>query len=90
MAFVEQCFVQSFIHILHTLYIHIQLIGLVGRMLANVPGDRVSIRGRDIPKTQKMVLDTSLLNTKYYKIHIKGKVEQCRERCSTRPNITVL
>ena len=29
-----------------------------------------------IPKTLKMVLDTSLLNTQQYKIHIKGKVEQ--------------
>ena len=30
---------------------------------ANGPGDRSSISGRVIPKTQKMVLDTSLLNT---------------------------
>ena len=33
-----------------------------------------------IPKTQKMVLDTSLLNTQQYKVHIEGKVEQSRER----------
>ena len=26
-----------------------------------------------------MVLDTSLLNTQQYKVHIKGKVEQPRE-----------
>ena len=26
--------------------------------------------------TLKMVLDTSLLNTQQYKVHIKGKVEQ--------------
>ena len=27
-----------------------------------------------IPKTQKMVLDATLLNTQYYKVRIKGKV----------------
>ena len=34
-------------------------IGLVGRMLANPLGDRGSISGRVIPKTQKMVLDAA-------------------------------
>ena len=29
-----------------------------------------------------MVLDTSLLNTQQYKVRIKGKVEQSRERSS--------
>ena len=38
-------------------------IGLVGRVFANGPGDLGSIPGRVIPKTLKMVLDTSLLNT---------------------------
>ena len=39
-----------------------------------------------LPKTFfKMVLDTSLLNTQYYKVHIKGKVEQSRECSSTLP-----
>ena len=33
----------------------------------------------------KMVLDTSLLNTQQYKVRIKGKVEQSRERSSTLP-----
>ena len=32
-----------------------------------------------------MVLDTSLLNTKQYKVRIKGKVEQSRERSSALP-----
>ena len=36
---------------------------LVGRVFANVPGDLGSILGRVIPKTLKMVLDTSLLNS---------------------------
>ena len=41
----------------------------------NSPGDRGSIPGRVIPKTLKMVLDTSLLNTQQYKVCIKGKEE---------------
>ena len=63
-------------------YIHTLLIGLVDRVFANDPGDLGSIPGRVIPKTLKMVLDTSLLNTRQYKVHIKGKVEQSRERSS--------
>ena len=49
------------------------------------PGDCGSISGRVIPKTQKMVLDTSLLNTQHYKVCIKGKVEQFKERSSALP-----
>ena len=56
---------------------------LVGRVFANRPGDLGSIPGRVIPKTLKMILDTSLLNTQQYKVRIKGKVEQSRERSST-------
>ena len=58
-----------------------QLIGLVSRVFASGPGNLGSIPGRVIPKTLKMVLYTSLLNT--YKVHIKGKVEQSKERSST-------
>ena len=36
-----------------------------------------------------MVLDTSLLNAQQYKVRIKGKVEQSRERISALPYITV-
>ena len=57
-----------------------QLIGPVCRVFANGLGDLGSIPGHIIPKTLKMVLDTSLLNTQQYKIHIKGKVVQSRER----------
>ena len=35
----------------------------VGRVLANGPGDQVSIPGWVILKIQKMVLDAALLNT---------------------------
>ena len=61
------------------------LIGLVGRVFANGRGDWGSIPGRVIPKTFKMVLDTSLLNTQQYKVRIKGKVEQSRERSIALP-----
>ena len=44
------------------IYINYRLIGIVGRVFANGPGDLGSIPGRVIPKTLKMVLDTSLLN----------------------------
>ena len=54
-------------------------IGLAVRVFANGLGDLGSIPGRVIPKTQKMVLDASLLNTQHYKVWIKGKVEQSWE-----------
>ena len=62
-----------------------RLIDLVGRVFTNGPGDLGSIPGRGIPKTLKMVLDTSLLNTQQYKVCIKGKVEQFRKRSSALP-----
>ena len=52
---------------------------------ANGLGDLGSIPGRVIPKTQKMVLDTSLLNTQHYKVRIKGKVELSREGVAPSP-----
>ena len=65
------------------------LIGLVGRVFANGLGDLCSIPSRLIPKTIRMVLDTSLLNTHQYKVHIKGKVEQSRERSTALPYSSV-
>ena len=59
------------------------------KRFANGPGDQGSVPGRIIPKILKMVLDTSLLNTQKYKVRIKGKVEQSRERISTLPYISV-
>ena len=66
-----------------------RLIGQVGRMFANGPGDLGSNPGRVIPKTLKIVLDTSLLNTQQYKVHIKSKVEQFREMSSTLPHTSM-
>ena len=60
-------------------------IGPAVRVFANGPGDLGSIPGRVIPKTLKMVLDTTLLNTQHYKVRFKGKVEQSREWSSALP-----
>ena len=51
-------------------------------MFVNDLGDLGSIPGCIIPKTLKIVLDTSLLNTQKYKVRIKGKVEQSWETSS--------
>ena len=56
---------------------------------ANGLGDRGSVQGQVILKTQKMLLDTSLLNTQHYKVCIEGKVEHSRERSSTIPYTSV-
>ena len=66
-----------------------QLIGLIGRMFANDPEDQGSIPSRVIPRTLKMVLDTYLLNPQHYKVRIKGKVDQSRERSSALPYTSV-
>ena len=50
-------------------------IGIMVRVFANGLGELGSIPGRVIPKTPKMVLDATLLNTQHYKVRIKGKVE---------------
>ena len=57
----------------------------MGRVYGNVPGEMGSIPGGVIPKTLKIVLDDSLLNTQQYKVRIKGKVEQSSERSSALP-----
>ena len=59
--------------------------GLVGRVFANGPGDLASITSHVIPKTLKMELDSSLLNTQQYKVRIKGKVEKSREGVAPSP-----
>ena len=43
------------------------------RVFTNVLRDQGSIPGQIISKTQKMVLDASLLNTQHYKIPVKCK-----------------
>ena len=84
-----QGFKYSYLIIYTQLYGLNRHIGQVGRVFANDPGDLGLIPGRVIPKTFKMVLDTSLLNTQRFKIRIKGKVEQSREKSSALPNTSV-
>ena len=57
------------------------------REFANGSGGLGSIQGGVIPKTFKMVVGASLLNTQ---VGIKGKVEQSRERSSALPYTLVL
>ena len=52
------------------------------RVFTNSPGNLGSIPDQFIPKTQKMLLDASLLDTQLYNSRIKGKVELSRERNS--------
>ena len=61
---------------------------IVGYLMPS-PVDLDSIPGFVIPKTLKMLLDTSLLNSQQYKVRIKGKVEQSRERSSAHPYTSV-
>ena len=75
-----------------TKYIYIclnRVIGLMGRVSSNALGDWGSIPDRVIPKTQKMVLDATLLSTHHYKVRIKGKVEQSRHRSCAFPYSSV-
>ena len=58
-------------------------------VFANGLGDWSSIPGRVISETQKMVLDAALLKTQHYKVRIKGKVEQSKERSSAFPDTSV-
>ena len=61
----------------------------MGRVFADGPRDLGSIPGRVISKTRKMVLDAALFNTQQYKVRIKGKVYQSRERSSALPYTSV-
>ena len=58
---------------------------MVYYLFNNDPENLGSIPGRIMPKISKMVLDSSLLNTQQYKVRIKDKVEQSRERSSALP-----
>ena len=60
--------------------------GLVGTVFANGLGDLGSIPGRVIPKTKKIWY---FLSTQNYKVQIKAKVEQSRERSSAFPYTSV-
>ena len=55
----------------------------------NGPRDLGSVPGGVIPKTQKMVFDASLFNAQHYKVCIKSKVVQSRERSCSLHNTSV-
>ena len=77
-------YVLIYIHICVCVYLYFGY-GPAVRVFANGPGDLGSIPGRVIPKTLKMELDTTLLNTQDYKVRFKGKVEQSWEWSSALP-----
>ena len=55
----------------------------MSKVFANRSEDRGSIPV--IPKTQKMVLDATLLNTEHYEVRPKSKAEQFKEWSSGLP-----
>ena len=71
------------------IHTHTRDIGIMVRVFANGQGDLGLIPGWVILKTQKRVLDASLLNTQHYKVRIKGKVGLSWEKSSALPNILV-
>ena len=68
---------------------HLDNLWFISTVFANGPGDVGSIPGRVIPKTQKIILDADLINSHYYKVRIKGKVEQSKEGSSALPNTSM-
>ena len=81
-------YIYIYLYIVYIYIVHIYIylyIGPAVRVFANGQGDLGSIPGRVIPKTLKMVLDTTLLNTQHYKVRFKGKVEQSWEWSSALP-----
>ena len=62
----------------------------MSRVFPIVQETEVQSLGRVIPKTQKMVLDATLLSTQHYKVWIKGKVEQSWEWSNTHLHLSVV
>ena len=67
-------YIITYILLHYYLYITLYIIAHWVECWPNGPGDLSSISGQVIPKTLKMVLDISLLNTQQYKVSIKCKV----------------
>ena len=65
--------------------IHVPVIGIMVRVFVNCPETWVQSLVELYQRLKKMVFDTTLLNTPRYKVKIKGKVEQSRERSSALP-----
>ena len=68
MIYTQLCnFMLFLFNCLHTKLFN-QPFDIMVKVFVNDSGDRRSIPGRVIPKTQKIVFDASLLNTLHYKI----------------------
>ena len=78
-------YIYIYVYIYLYTHTHTYIYICVGRVFANGVGYLGWNSGRVIPKIFKMVLDISLLKTQQYKVYIKGKVEQSRERSSALP-----
>ena len=50
---------------------------------------RVQFQVESYQRLKKIVLDATLINTQYYKVRIKAKMEQSREWSSALPYTTV-
>ena len=64
-----------------------------GRVFVIGPGDWGSISGRVILKTQKLVLDTSLLNAQHYKVRFQeksGAIQGKEKRTSLHLGVVVI
>ena len=61
------------------------MITIISMNLNQWPGRLGLIPGQVISKTQKMVLNTFLLNTQHYKVYINSKVDQSKESSYTYP-----
>ena len=58
-------------------------------ILSIVRKTRVQSQVESYQRLKKLGLDTALLNTQNYKVRIKGKVEQSKERSSALPYTSV-
>ena len=65
-------------------------IGIIVSVFADGTGDRGSVPGRVIPKTQKIVLGASLHNTQHYKIRIKSKRSSPGNEVAPSPHFCVV
>ena len=71
------------------IYVLNRLISLVGRVFFNGPGDRFNPRSSHTKDFKKMGFDTSMLNIQHYKVRIKVKVVQSRDKSGALPYPTV-
>ena len=71
-CYIYSLYIQTHTHICVEI-MEILVTYLYNRVFTSGLGNQGSITSRIIPKTHKIILDTSLLNTGYYKVWIKGK-----------------